>query len=105
MKYEKWFLGYWALKQYIRFVDWTINNKTILIGKDKIPKNKPVLFAPNHQNALSDPMAVLLNTKFQPVWLARGQYFILNYFRKTEYNHFLKTKENLFQNLDRLIFA
>ncbi len=75
MKYEKWSLGYWALKQYVRFIDWIIVNKTIVIGKDKIPRDKPILFAPNHQNALSDPMAVLLNTKYQPVWLARADIF------------------------------
>jgi 1-acyl-sn-glycerol-3-phosphate acyltransferase len=75
MKYEKWSLGYWTLKQYVRFADWIIHNKTILIGVDKIPKNKPLLFAPNHQNALSDPMAILLHTNFQPVWLARADIF------------------------------
>lgn len=75
MKYEKWSLGYWCLKQYVRFADWIIHKKTIVTGKEKIPKNKPILFAPNHQNALSDPMAVLLNTSFQPVWLARADIF------------------------------
>lgn len=75
MKYEEWSLGYWTLKQYVRFVDWIIHNKTIILGIDKIPTDKPILFAPNHQNALSDPMAVLLNTKFQPVWLARADMF------------------------------
>ncbi len=75
MKYEKWSLGYWILKQYVRFVDWVIHNKTILVDRDKIPKNKPILFAPNHQNALSDPMSILLNIKAQPVWLARADIF------------------------------
>ncbi len=75
MKYEKWSLGYWCLKQYIRFIDWIIHHKTILIGEENIPKNKPILFAPNHQNALSDPMAILLHTRFQPVWLARADIF------------------------------
>jgi len=75
MKYEKWSWGYWCLKQYVRFIDWIIHKKTILIGKENIPKNKPILFAPNHQNALSDPMAILLHTRFQPVWLARADIF------------------------------
>src|SRR5665811_1393827 len=75
MKYEKWSLGYYCLKQYVRFIDWIIHNKKIIVGKEKIPKNKPIVFAPNHQNALSDPMAVLLNTKFQPVWLGRADIF------------------------------
>jgi 1-acyl-sn-glycerol-3-phosphate acyltransferase len=75
MKYEKWSLGYWLLKQYIIFTDWLIQKKTVITGREKIPKNKSIVFAPNHQNALSDPMAVLLNTKFQPVWLARADIF------------------------------
>lgn len=75
MKYEKWSLGYWVFKQYVRFIDWIIHNKTVLIGTSNIPKNKPLVFAPNHQNALSDPMAILLHTKLQPVWLARADIF------------------------------
>lgn len=75
MKYEQWSTGYWCLKQYVRFIDWIIHNKTILTGSQNIPGNKPIVFAPNHQNALSDPMAILLHTKFQPVWLARADLF------------------------------
>jgi len=75
MKYENWSVGYWCLKQYIAFADWLIHKKTIITGKEKIPKNKPIVFAPNHQNGLSDPLAILLNTRFQPVWLARADIF------------------------------
>ena len=75
MKYEKWSLGYWLFKQYIRFIDWIIHKQVVLVGEENIPKNKPILFAPNHQNALSDPMAILLHTNFQPVWLARADLF------------------------------
>lgn len=74
-RYEEWSLGYWCLKQYVKFADWLILKKNVVSGKEKIPENKPILFAPNHQNALSDPMAVLLNTRFQPVWLARADIF------------------------------
>lgn len=75
MKYEKWSLGYWCLKQYIRFIDWIIHKKVVLSDVKNIPENKPIIFAPNHQNALSDPMAILLHTKYQPVWLARADIF------------------------------
>jgi 1-acyl-sn-glycerol-3-phosphate acyltransferase len=75
MKYEKKSAGYWLLKQYVRIADWFILKKTIVTGKENIPLHKPVIFAPNHQNALSDPMAVLLNTSYQPVWLARADIF------------------------------
>ena len=75
MKYEKWSTGYWCFKQYVRFIDWIIHNKTVLTGVENIPGDKPIVFAPNHQNALSDPMAILLHTKYQPVWLARADIF------------------------------
>lgn len=75
MKYEKWSLGYFFLKKYVCFADWFIHDKIITVGKENIPKNKPILFAPNHQNALSDPLAILLHTHFQPVWLARADIF------------------------------
>lgn len=75
MKYEDWSRGYWCLKQYIKFADWLIHKRIIISGKEKIPHNKPIVFAPNHQNALSDPMAILLHTRFQPVWLARADIF------------------------------
>jgi len=75
MKYEKWSLGYWCFKQYVRFAEWLIYKRKIVTGKEKIPKDKPIVFAPNHQNALSDAMAVLLNTRHQPVWLSRADIF------------------------------
>lgn len=75
MKYEKWSLGYWVLKNIVRFADLIIHKRITINGKEKIPRDKPILFAPNHQNALSDPMAVLLYTPYQPVWLARADIF------------------------------
>lgn len=105
MSYEKWSLGYWTLKKYIQFADWLIYNKVIITGLDKIPNNKPIIFAPNHQNALSDPMAILLNTKFQPVWLARADIFknktaaaILKFLKIMPVYRMRDGKENLSKN-------
>lgn len=75
MKYEKWSPGYWILKQYVRFIDWIINNRIIMLNTGNIPKDKPILITPNHQNALSDPLSILLHTPLQPVWLARADIF------------------------------
>ena len=75
MKYEKWSLGYAILKKYVQIFDWVIHNKVVVTGKVNLIKNKPLVLAPNHQNALSDPLAVLLHTKLQPVWLARADIF------------------------------
>jgi 1-acyl-sn-glycerol-3-phosphate acyltransferase len=105
MKYEKWSLGYWFVKQYIIFADWLIHKKTIVTGREKVPENKPIVFAPNHQNALSDPMAVLLNTRFQPVWLARADIFkpgfvtkILRFLKIMPVYRLRDGKENLGKN-------
>ncbi len=105
MKYEKWSLGYWCLKKYVTFADWLIHKKIITTGKEKIPKNKPILFAPNHQNALSDPMAVLLHTSYQPVWLARADIFksktvsvILRFLKIMPVYRLRDGKENLAKN-------
>ena len=44
-------------------------------GWENIPKNGPVIFAPNHQNALMDALAVLLWQKKPVVFLARADMF------------------------------
>ena len=64
MKYEKWSLGYYFLKQYVRFIDFIIHKKTIVNGKENVPKNVPIVFAPNHQNALMDAMVLVCMAEF-----------------------------------------
>ena len=106
MKYEKWSAGYWLLKQYVRFADWFILKKIIITGKKNIPLNKPVIFSPNHQNALSDPLAVLLYTRYQPVWLGRADIFgkskivdnILRFMKIVPVYRLRDGKENLEKN-------
>ncbi len=75
MKYEKWSLGYAIVKVYVILAHRLVHKKIIVTGKKNVPKNKPVVFAPNHQNALSDPLAVLTSIALQPVWLARADIF------------------------------
>ncbi len=110
MKYEKWSRGYYLLKVYVQLVDWFIHKKIIVVGKENIPKNKPIVFAPNHQNALSDPMSILLNTRFQPVWLARADIFknktaalILRFMKIMPVYRMRDGKENLSKNDDTFI--
>lgn len=105
MSYEKWSLGYAVLKKYVQFADWLIYKKIIITGIEKIPAQKPIVFAPNHQNALSDPLAILLNTKFQPVWLARADIFknktaaaILKFLKIMPVYRMRDGKENLAKN-------
>lgn len=59
-----------------------------VIGVEKIPENVPVIFAPNHQNALMDALAVIFASSQQIAFLARADIFkkpflakLLNSFR------------------------
>lgn len=46
-----------------------------ITGKENIPKNKPIIFAANHQNALMDPLSIIFAKNHQPVFLARAGAF------------------------------
>lgn len=47
----------------------------VVEGKEHIPEGGPLIFAPNHQNALMDPLAVLYASGRQIVFLARADIF------------------------------
>jgi len=44
-------------------------------GTENIPRNQPVIFAPNHQNALMDALIVLFSAPGDVVFLARADIF------------------------------
>ncbi len=105
MNHEQYSLGYDALRVYARWLHKMIHRRITIAGMENLPKDKPIIFAPNHQNALMDAMAVLLATKHQPTWLARADIFKNKTIRKILY--FLKIspvyrmrdgKENLGKN-------
>ena len=72
---EKWDWKYALLKQFVRFNFKSYFKRIIVQGKNNIPKDKPIIYVPNHQNALMDALAVLSTTKGQPVFLARSDIF------------------------------
>jgi 1-acyl-sn-glycerol-3-phosphate acyltransferase len=74
-KIGKLTFGYWLLKQYAWFCHWLYYKRIYIRGSENIPKGCPFIFAPNHQNALMDPMAVLLTRKGHIVFLARADLF------------------------------
>ncbi len=49
--------------------------KVIVIGQENINPDDHLIFAPNHQNALMDALAVALTHKGQPIFLARADIF------------------------------
>ncbi|MDA3927836.1 MAG: 1-acyl-sn-glycerol-3-phosphate acyltransferase [Prolixibacteraceae bacterium] len=74
-KVEEWSLGYEILRPLGKLIH-NFSYKNIKIkGIENIPKNQAVLIAPNHQNALSDSLAILVHTKMQPVFLGRADMF------------------------------
>jgi 1-acyl-sn-glycerol-3-phosphate acyltransferase len=73
---EKYSIGYSILKGCLKF--WHNNvfyRRIIVIGREQINPDDHLIFAPNHQNALMDALAVLFTLKGQPVFLARADIF------------------------------
>ncbi len=72
---DEWALNYWLLQRYAKLC-FRISYRNIeFINLENIPRNQPVLIAPNHQNALMDAMAFVTQTPFQHVFLARADIF------------------------------
>ena len=46
-----------------------------VLNADNIPVGDPVIFTPNHQNALMDALAIIYTTDKQPVFMARADIF------------------------------
>lgn len=66
---------YAFFKQYVKFIHRRFYCNVFASGLENIPVGKPIIFGPNHQNALMDPLAMLLTTPLQPVFLARADIF------------------------------
>ena len=72
---------WWLLSQYVFFLMRLFYRKIVVEGKENIPKDKPLIFAPNHQNALMDPLVILYATGMQTVFLARADIFRIKILR------------------------
>lgn len=59
-------------------------SKFIVLGKENIPTEGPVIFAPNHLNALMDALVILASTpyKLSNVFIARSDIFKKGFFAK-----------------------
>jgi len=94
----------------VRFGFWLTHKKIVVTGRQFIPKGKPIIFAPNHQNALMDPLALACTNMHQSVWLARADIFksktvssILKYLKLLPVYRIRDGKDNLSNNEE--IFA
>lgn len=73
---EKYSVGYSILKAVFGF--WHNNvyyRRVIVLGRENINPDDHIIFAPNHQNALMDALAVLFAQKGQLIFLARADIF------------------------------
>ncbi len=73
---EKYSAGYALLKTIAGF--WHNNvfyRRVIVLGRENIAPDQHLIFAPNHQNALMDALAVLFTHRGQPIFLARADIF------------------------------
>jgi len=73
---EKYSAGYAFINFTARF--WHNNvfyRKVIVLGKENINPDKHIIFAPNHQNALMDALAVLFTQEGYLIFLARADIF------------------------------
>jgi 1-acyl-sn-glycerol-3-phosphate acyltransferase len=73
---------YLLLKLYQILVFHLYYKKVVVIGNENIPRKSPVIFTPNHQNALMDALIVLNTCGLNPVFLARADIFKKNAQRK-----------------------
>lgn len=73
---EEYSAGYTLFKKTVGF--WHDNiyyRKVITIGTENIDPDHHLIFAPNHQNALMDALAVVFTHSGQPIFLARSDIF------------------------------
>lgn len=66
---------YYIMYYYVRSVFNQYYRKVEVHGLENIPKDAPVIFAPNHQNALMDALIVLFSSPGDTVFLARADLF------------------------------
>lgn len=70
-------LSYKLVKRYVTFAFKRYYGEFIVVGRENIPTDCPVIFAPNHNNALMDALAVhaVVPSKMPIVFLARSDIF------------------------------
>ena len=63
------------LQKYTQLYIYTFYDRVTVVGRDKIPTDKPVILAINHQNALMDALTVICSLKGPSVFMARADIF------------------------------
>jgi len=71
----RWPTFYKILYAYVSVIHKLYYRRITIVGAEKIPPNTPVIFAPNHQNALMDAFAVMFPVRKHLVFMARADIF------------------------------
>jgi len=74
-KVDQWSWLYACLRPWVQFVFRLVHKEIKIIGLENIPRNQAVVYAPNHQNALMDALAIVYSTPGQTVFLSRADIF------------------------------
>ena len=72
---DRFSLRFKLLKYYSYFIYRIFYRRIEVKHWERIPRDRPVLLAPNHQNALMDAMATHMASRRDPVFLARADIF------------------------------
>ena len=68
-------VAYSALKPLVKFAFWCHYNSVTIRGRKNLPTDGGYILAPNHQQALMEPLAILCATRRPTVFLARADIF------------------------------
>ncbi|MBI9068840.1 MAG: 1-acyl-sn-glycerol-3-phosphate acyltransferase [Salinivirgaceae bacterium] len=71
----KFSFGNGLAQRYANIFLFAFYKRFTIVGKKNIPKNKPVIFAINHQNALMDALTARAAMKGQPIFMTRADIF------------------------------
>ena len=71
----RWPAFHMILYNYVSVIHRLYYRRITVIGAEKIPSGTPVIFAPNHQNALMDAFAVMFPVHKHVVFMARADIF------------------------------
>jgi 1-acyl-sn-glycerol-3-phosphate acyltransferase len=75
-KVENFSLGYYIARLWINFsFKYIFYRRTEIRGRHKFKPNDPIMFAPNHQNALMDALVFVTSLRQEPIFLARADIF------------------------------
>lgn len=74
--------SYYFFKSYSHFAYNIFYSDVQVTGTENIPTDSPLIFAPNHQNALMDALSIIVHIRKQPVFMARADIFKGNVTKK-----------------------